>query len=659
VWDFGGQRTYRSAHRFYLTNRSLFLLLFNCREEWDDPRMREWLKAASARGKESPILLIGTHSKEHHHGLPLQMLCQDFPQIEPRVFYVDCSDGTGIGQLVQAITRISAQLPLMGVRWPTSWLNAVEAVEGLPGDHAPLEIVDTAMAQAGLDDAETRANLLAALHHRGQILHFGDEPELAETVVLRPMWVDGHVTKILDSADVHDRHGLLSNVELDKAWPSTPRALRDHLLGLMGAFDLAYRVDAPEHDDVCLIVDRLPHDPPEYARVWDAALNQEGADEVRIVIDFGGPGLLAGIPSWWIAREHRFTLETHWRYGALLYDRFDSQCYALLVANERSGTVELAVRGLAPITFLSVLKAGFLTPLQQRYPDLEWAIKVPCPCRGPRERPGTCGFLFEADYLRRKQAKRVNTVECHETLEAVPIDRLLYGLETASLAQIAQGVASMLDEISKLSDTVEKTNDTVDKIQRVQQTALEFQRRATELQQAQSVRCPSVFTVRRKGSRIVLGASYELRLFCEQPGNWHALPRETGLVTFRQQPAWLRRSGPYLRILVGVLQHTLPYVGPALAAEEEIDGMLALVDQLPLPAGGVTDRDAPAAVTLRRAIEIADFRELRRFLEAHTPPNQDPWGGLQPMVTPEGVAVFVCRKHAADYAFPRRSDASV
>ena len=28
VWDFGGQRTYRSAHRFYLTNRSLFLLVF-------------------------------------------------------------------------------------------------------------------------------------------------------------------------------------------------------------------------------------------------------------------------------------------------------------------------------------------------------------------------------------------------------------------------------------------------------------------------------------------------------------------------------------------------------------------------------------------------------------------------------------------------------
>lgn len=681
VWDFGGQRTYRSAHRFYLTNRSLFLMVFNCREEWDDPRMREWLKAASARGKESAILLIGTHSREHRHGLPLATLRRDFPQIVPEVFYVDSAYRTGIDQLLAAVTERAARLPLMGVRWPKSWLRAVDAVAGLPGDHAPLETVDGAMAETGLQDPETRANLRAALHHRGEILHFADEADLADIVVLRPTWLDGHVTKILDSVDVHDRHGLLSRTELDKAWPGTPHALRSHLLGLMGAFDLAYRVDAPEHDDVCLVVDRLPHDPPQYSRIWDGALKQEGADEVRVVVDFDGPGLLAGIPTWFIAREHRFTTDLHWRYGALLYDRFDSKCHALLVADERRGTVELAVRGIMPVTFMSVLRAGFVTPLHQRYPDLEWTIKIPCPCRGPRERPGACRYLFESGYLRRAQAKRRTTVECQETLNEVPIERLLYGLERASLAQIARGVTRLRDQVSKVGATVEKVSGAVGQIQLVQQTALEFQRRATELQQAQSVRCPSVFTITRKSSRMVVGSSYELRLYCEQPGNWHPLPGSTGVFIFRQQPAWLRRSGPYLRILVGVLEHALPLAGPALAAardlgilstdpveqltdlpkelrlREEIEGMRALVEQLPQPIGSselaIQSMDSTGRA-FRRAVDLADFRELRGFLEDHTPQGADPWGGLQPMITPEGIVVFVCREHAAQYAYPRQ-----
>ena len=675
TWDFGGQRTYRSAHRFYMTDQSLFLLVFNCREEWDDRQMREWLKAISARAGASPILLVGTHAREHRHGLPIATLRADFPQIAPTVFYIDCEpqpDRLGIDELRTAIARHASSLPLMGRRWPKTWLSAARAVVELLGDHTSVATVDTAMQHAGLDDPHSRASLLAALHYRGEILHFATEPEIADTVVLHPTWVDGHVTKILDSADVHHRHGLLSQTELKKAWPRTDPTLRSHLIGLMEAFDLAYRVDSPAHDDLCLVVDRLPHDPPDYHDAWHAAGVASGADELRLLIDFGGPVLLAGIPTWFIAREHRFTTNTHWRYGALLYDRFDSGCHALLIADDNRGVVELTVRGVAPVRFLSVLKDGLLSPLRQRYPYLKWTIRVPCPCQDGQ--PNPCDHLFDEDYLHKVAALERTTVECRRTLIEIPVERLLYGLRAAPLTQIAREIRTLDHKVGTVA--------------RMQEAALDFQRATTAIQQAQSESCPSVFTLRRHRRRVGIAIRYELRLFCEQPGGWHPLPGNRGVIAFNGKPAWLDSCAPYLRVLLPLLQHTLPVLGPALGAAtnitgshpastpdyvtdlwsheqlaDELEAMRQLVDAIPGSLSGTTTPEAEAARMfaddernpLRRAHDLADFRVLRRSLDALAAPGSDPWGGLTPMVTPEGIAVFVCEHHAGQYKYPRQT----
>ena len=681
AWDFGGQRTYRSAHRFYMTDRSLFLLVFNCRDEWDDRRMREWLKAISARAAESPILLVGTHSREHRHGLPLATLRKDFPRILEKIFYVDCADTPeriGIEELLSAITREAAALPLMGALWPATYLRAVDAVDVLPGDYASLEAVDKAMKRAGLADAGTRTALLAALHYRGDILHFADEADIAETVVLRPTWVDAHVTKILDSHNVHDRAGILSRDELKSVWPETENSLREHLIGLMEAFDLAYRIDSPEHSDVCLIVDRLPHDPPDFSESWRTALDSYGADEVRLIVDFGAPVLLAGIPTWFIAREHRFTTNTHWRYGVLLLDHFDTGCYALLKADDNRGIVELAVRGVAPVRFLAVLKDGLLNPLRQRYQYLTWKILVPCPCR--EDDGEACDYAFDEVYLDKvvQNSPERTSVECQTSLREVPIDRLRYGLHPTSLKQIATDLAEV--------------RSTVRRIEKVQMSGLDFQRQVTALQSAQSERCPSVFTIAKRDRKLFHGHGkliwrerYELRLFCEQPNEWHPVGGPKGAFVFTKRPKWLDSCAPFLRILLPILEHTLPLVGPAIGIakdisgsvpgsvtefdaelwseerlNDELEGMRLIVESIPK---GLADEQAESGFSemlvfgkknpLRRATHYADFRALRKSLEAVAPRNKDPWCGLIPMITPEGIAIFVCRGHARQYDYPR------
>ena len=65
VWDFGGQLEYRATQRFYLTDRFLFLLVWNARARAGDGKVTAWLDAITARAPDTPILLVATHGDEN------------------------------------------------------------------------------------------------------------------------------------------------------------------------------------------------------------------------------------------------------------------------------------------------------------------------------------------------------------------------------------------------------------------------------------------------------------------------------------------------------------------------------------------------------------------------------------------------------------------
>ncbi len=57
VWDFAGQEMTRGTHRFFLTARSLYLLVLEDRRQ-DDRSVDEWMKTIRNRGGESPVIIV-------------------------------------------------------------------------------------------------------------------------------------------------------------------------------------------------------------------------------------------------------------------------------------------------------------------------------------------------------------------------------------------------------------------------------------------------------------------------------------------------------------------------------------------------------------------------------------------------------------------------
>ena len=65
IWDFGGQEEYYATHQCFLSQRSLYLLLFNLKKgENGIQELRPWLNNIALRAPKSCIIIVGTHLDE-------------------------------------------------------------------------------------------------------------------------------------------------------------------------------------------------------------------------------------------------------------------------------------------------------------------------------------------------------------------------------------------------------------------------------------------------------------------------------------------------------------------------------------------------------------------------------------------------------------------
>ena len=450
-------------------------------------------------------------------------------------------------------------------------------------------------------------------------------------------------TKILDNEELVGFHGVLGAGLLKQLWPDLDAPVRAFLVGLMEHVDLAYRTDSDDHDSICLVVEKLAEDPADYAEAWRAS---EMLPEIRLIYDFSKfVSLQAGIPTWFIAREHRFTTSCHWRFGALFHSVPES-AWALMRADPLARTVDITVRGPYPVAFFSELKASFDRILADRYPGVPFRLLVPCPCRRKQRDPCTHVFEYADLRLRMKPSIAKRFIECPKSLKDVYVPSMIAGFD-----------AQPLEEIQRDLKTVEAK---IDRIDARQQLVLDFLRSITERQAAQEVQCPSLFLITSDRKGLSRQHQIRLRFCCEYSHQWHPIDGERAVLTIRRQPSWFTPIVPHLRTFVHVLQQLLPIVGDLagafafpLSAETlaEINLMKDFVDLFPESAPGPTfERSSSALAPSRLAYSEGDFRWLAAALTDLDKSHY--WGGLTKTTTPDGLTVYVCPKHLKELRYP-------
>ncbi|KAB0242524.1 GTP-binding protein [Microcystis aeruginosa EAWAG127a] len=351
LWDFGGQKVMQTTHQFFLTKRSLYLLVLDNRKNEQQNRLEYWLKLIETYGGNSPVIIVGNCADENPPQVKIRTLRKKYPQIT-KLIATSCKTGAGIEQLVQEIASQIDAIPHIKDLLPNSWFEIKTQLEAMQKtyDFISYEKYQEMCHTAEIKEASDQKSLVQFLHDLGIVLNYQDDPRLNETNVLNPEWVTDGVYDILNNHDLMvQKKGILSLPDLQDILKQTqryPENKRRFLMDLMGKFELCFPLDGYSPARY-LITDLLPIDEPDVDSYENAPLHFQYRYDIL-------PG---SIISRFIVRNHQMIYKTmRWRSGVVLTMDLNK---ALVRADEEDNYISIKAQGSRASALLAIIKTDF------------------------------------------------------------------------------------------------------------------------------------------------------------------------------------------------------------------------------------------------------------------------------------------------------------
>ncbi len=394
AWDFGGQEMMRGTHRFFLTERSLYLLVLEDRRQ-DDRSIYDWMKTIRNRGGASPVIVVINKSDAGKQDLRLdENGLQDTYRNIVTFIRTSCDPGEWAASSIEKLRAKTVDIITQNEHLkhvadpiPANWLRIKNRVRELADQRAVLPHADfTALCKdpgGGTDpiieEDEQRA-LLRLLHELGAIVAHGlerDSPAARrEITLLDPNWLTGAVYRILDKASSVDQEGeFLRRQLIDWLDPGPyPPERHEFILDMMQDRDvgLCFRLPTPQEERY-LIPEALPASRRFYGK-WP-----EDSLRFRYVYSYLPPGL---IPRFIVESHRNLTPEkSRWRTGVVLRVR-DCQVLVLADLDKTPPRIDLQVDGPLALRRAALnVVLDHLEAVHALNPEAEPVAVVPLPDR--------------------------------------------------------------------------------------------------------------------------------------------------------------------------------------------------------------------------------------------------------------------------------------
>jgi internalin A len=371
IWDFGGQEIMHATHQFFLTDRSLYLIVLNGRVGGEDADVEYWLKVIESFGGDSPVIVVLNKIRSHPFDLNRRGLQEKYAGRIRNFIRTDCSDGTGIDELKQTIFRETDQLAHLRDRFPASWFSIKDRLATMKENYITFDRFRELCTEFGETDETDQGALATALHCLGVALNYKDDPRLRDTRVLNPRWVTNGIYKILNSKTIESNHGELQLMDLPNILDATvyPSKMHEFLIGLMRKIDLCFRFPEPR-DHIFLIPQLLTKEQPE--------LGDEEPSQPLLSFQYTYPFWPEGLLPRFIVRTHALsTSQKRWRTGVVLDFEGNS---AMIKGDQQENKVLVSISGppKGRRRLLAVIRSDF-ERIHADFPKLNPIASVPLP----------------------------------------------------------------------------------------------------------------------------------------------------------------------------------------------------------------------------------------------------------------------------------------
>jgi len=279
IWDFAGQNDYYNTHHYFLSIRSIFLVLYRMDQGIKGLESLDfWLKSLSShlnqnycdeKGKPFySIIIVGTfldsiindnqndEDKNLRQTKIMEIYDKNGLKSPPFYFEVSCSTLENIDELREIIFNVSFSHSYMGENVPIGYLaieKSIYELRKLKQDRPIIEIQELIdyvqsryQSQSFEFDIEFVKRALKLLHEWGICIYFNHAIELSNIVILDPQHFTKTILGDLFKADESLRqlrlNGIIDYSQLNKIW-NGPTHLIDTYLSLLEKFEVCFIVE--------------------------------------------------------------------------------------------------------------------------------------------------------------------------------------------------------------------------------------------------------------------------------------------------------------------------------------------------------------------------------------------------------------------------------
>lgn len=383
-WDFGGQEIMTSTHRFFLTKRSLYILLLDARyDDKADVQVREWMERIQFYGGNSQVIVVINKIEENRgFGLNETLLSKQYPQIK-RFIKISCKNNENINEIKTTISNYIPEIELFNTQIDERWFPIKNELQKQTKNESYITERDFEnICERNLVLAENvQKSLILFLHDLGIVLHF--ENTSNNFYVLSPLWVTSGVYRIITSDDAAEKKGIVEISDIKK-YINNPKVKvkqtrshytgkylegeTDYIIQLMAQFKLCFYINAHK----ILIPDLLDTSTP--IELCNSIL--QASEKLCLTYQY------KFLPNYILHRLIVFMQQDIkdyevWRTGVVLSGNRCMNAKALIISFEKQIQITITGEHKAKRGYLSIIRF-FLDSINEEF-KLEPTIVIPLP----------------------------------------------------------------------------------------------------------------------------------------------------------------------------------------------------------------------------------------------------------------------------------------
>ena len=423
IWDFGGQEIYHSTHQFFLTKRSIYMLVTESRKEDSYDDFYYWLNIIKLLGEKSPVIMVLNKCDQPTKDLPIKEYKEifnnivDFQKISLKDEYRD-----KLNTFKLKLKERASKLPHIGNPLPKVWVDIRREIEKLKlsGHNYITEKEYLKICKKHYRNEESALFLSEYFHDLGVILHFKDDIDLKDIVFLNHEWITKGVYKILDDKKVINQKGRFTNEDLLRIWTTDDHKYKiRELISLMKnrKFDLCFDLESGDY----LVPRLLPVDEIDHS--WNYSSNNL---KFELRYKFMPKGILARLI---VKLSKDIFEEKYWRYGVVL--KYEST-KAIVKEKYFENKITIEISGQNKREYLFVIRKA-ISEIHKDFNRIDVNEMVPCNCSHCKsfETPS----FYKYELLKRYELKGIKFIRCNQSLEEVNILELTRDILSGQLSK--------------------------------------------------------------------------------------------------------------------------------------------------------------------------------------------------------------------------------